>query len=136
MTSDQQNVGIIRNNLDNFYDIFRSKESLDYDVEESITDISKQILEGIDLKKNVEIILNRREAISKGVNLLDGKSTLLVLGKGHEKFQEIGDKLYEFDDIEFEFKNYCITNYNMCWSLMCHHIIIYFVININDNWVN
>lgn len=62
-------------------------------------DISKQILEGIDLKKNVEIILNRREAISKGVNLLDGKSTLLVLGKGHEKFQEIGDELYEFDDI-------------------------------------
>ena len=63
-------------------------------------DISKQILEGIDLKKNVEIILNRREAISKGVKLLDGKSTLLVLGKGHEKFQEIGDELYEFDDIE------------------------------------
>ena len=63
-------------------------------------DISKQILEGIDLKKNVEIILNRREAISKGVNLLDGKSTLLVLGKGHEKFQEIGDELYEFDDVE------------------------------------
>jgi len=62
-------------------------------------DISKQILEGIDLKKNVEIILNRREAISKGVNLLDGKSTLLVLGKGHEKFQEIGDELHEFDDI-------------------------------------
>lgn len=62
-------------------------------------DISKQILEGIDLKKNVEIILNRREAISKGVNLLDGKSTLLVLGKGHEKFQEIGEELYEFDDI-------------------------------------
>ena len=63
-------------------------------------DISKQILEGIDLKKNVEIILNRREAISKGVKLLDGKSTLLVLGKGHEKFQEIGEELYEFDDIE------------------------------------
>ena len=63
-------------------------------------DISKQILEGIDLKKNVEIILNRREAISKGVKLLDGKSTLLVLGKGHEKFQEIGDELYKFDDIE------------------------------------
>ena len=63
-------------------------------------EISKQILEGIDLKKNVEVILDRRDAISKGVNLLDGKSTLLVLGKGHEKFQEIGDRLYEFDDIE------------------------------------
>jgi len=63
-------------------------------------EISKQILEGIDLKKDVEVVLDRREAISKGVNLLDGKSTLLVLGKGHEKFQEIGDKLYEFDDIE------------------------------------
>ena len=63
-------------------------------------DISKQILEGIDLKKNVEIILNRREAISKGINLLDGKSTLLVLGRGHEKFQEIGDKLFQFADIQ------------------------------------
>ena len=67
---------------------------------ENQLDISKQILEGIDLKKNVEVILDRREAISKGVNLLNGKSTLLVLGKGHEKFQEIGDKLYDFDDIE------------------------------------
>ena len=63
-------------------------------------DISKQILEGINLKKNVEVVLDRREAISKGVNLLDGNSTLLVLGRGHEKFQEIGDKLFQFADIQ------------------------------------
>ena len=63
-------------------------------------DISKQILEGIDLKKNVEVVLDRREAIRKGINLLDGNNTLLVLGRGHEKFQEIGDKLFRFDDIE------------------------------------
>ena len=63
-------------------------------------DISKQILEGINLKKNVEVVLDRREAISKGVNLLDGNSTLLVLGWGHEKFQEIGEKLFQFADIQ------------------------------------
>ena len=63
-------------------------------------DISKQILEGIDLKKNVEIILNRREAISKGVNLLDGKRTLLVLGKGHEKYQDTCGVKTPFDDYQ------------------------------------
>ena len=67
---------------------------------ENQIDISKQILEGIDLKKNVEVVLDRREAIRKGINLLDGNNTLLVLGRGHEKFQEIGDTLFQFDDIE------------------------------------
>ena len=67
---------------------------------ENQIDITKQILEGIDLKKNVEVVLDRREAIRKGINLLDANNTLLVLGRGHEKFQEIGDKLFRFDDIE------------------------------------
>ena len=60
--------------------------------------IAKQILEGIDLKKNVEIILDRKEAISKGINLLDGESTLLILGKGHEEYQEINGKFHKFND--------------------------------------
>ena len=63
-------------------------------------EISKNILEGIPLNKSSDVILDRKEAIHKGVQLLKENEILLVLGKGHEKFQEIGDELYEFDDIE------------------------------------
>ncbi len=49
---------------------------------------------------NYEIIYNREEAIKKGINLLTNNDTLLVLGKGHENYQIIGNKKYHFSDKE------------------------------------
>ena len=49
-------------------------------------------------KKNYEIESNREIAIKKGVQLLTNDDILLVLGKGHEKYQIIGDKYFPFDD--------------------------------------
>ena len=49
--------------------------------------IAKDILDGVDLNKDVEIILDRQLAIRKGIELLKGDSAILVLGKGHEKTQ-------------------------------------------------
>ena len=63
-------------------------------------DISKNILEGIPLNKNTDVILDRKEAIYKGVESLKENEVLLILGKGHEKFQEVENDLLPFDDIK------------------------------------
>ena len=60
--------------------------------------IAKDILNGVDLNKDVEIILDRQLAIRKGIELLQGDSALLVLGKGHEKTQELEKGLVDFQD--------------------------------------
>ena len=52
-----------------------------------------------DQKKTVSI-LDRKEAIKKGVQLLKENEVLLVLGKGHEKYQEINNKFIPFDDVK------------------------------------
>ena len=62
--------------------------------------IAKEILSGVDLHKKVEIILDRKLAIKKGIDSLRGNSVLLVLGKGHEKMQELKNGFVEFDDSE------------------------------------
>lgn len=67
---------------------------------EDPTEISKNILEGIPLNKNADVILDRKEAIYKGVERLKDNEVLLVLGKGHEKVQEIQNELFPFDDIK------------------------------------
>ena len=61
--------------------------------------IAKDILAGIDLQKDAKIILDRRDALVEAISLLNDKTTLLVLGKGHEKYQEIGDRILDFDDV-------------------------------------
>lgn len=48
--------------------------------------------------ENYEVIVNRKEAIKKGVQILSKNDILLLLGKGHENYQVIkGVKTY-FDD--------------------------------------
>ncbi len=65
---------------------------------ENPMEIAKDILSGIDLQKDVKIILDRRGALEEAISFLNDKTTLLVLGKGHEKHQEIGDRILDFDD--------------------------------------
>lgn len=66
---------------------------------ENPMEIAKDILAGIDLQKDAKIILDRREALEEAISFLNEKTTLLVLGKGHEKNQEIGDRILDFDDV-------------------------------------
>ena len=56
-------------------------------------------------KFNYEIILNRKNAIIKGIQMLDKNDILLVLGKGHETYQIINNKRYNFDDKEVVLEN-------------------------------
>jgi UDP-N-acetylmuramoyl-L-alanyl-D-glutamate--2,6-diaminopimelate ligase len=47
-----------------------------------------------------EYILDRKEAILKAKKELNSEYVLLILGKGHEKYQEINNIKYSFDDKE------------------------------------
>jgi len=48
--------------------------------------------------KKVLRISNRKEAIRTAVRLAKAGDCILVAGKGHEKYQEIMDEKFPFDD--------------------------------------
>ena len=61
----------------------------------------KQIVDDMvkELKNtNYEIIMDRGEAIKKGISLLKENDTLLILGKGHEEFIIVKDNKIPFQD--------------------------------------
>lgn len=59
--------------------------------------IIDDMLQNLD-NKNYEIDVNREKAIIKGIQSLTKNDILLVLGKGHETYQIIGNTKYDFDD--------------------------------------
>lgn len=59
--------------------------------------------------KNYEIIYDRKDAIIKGIEMLEKDDILLILGKGHEDYQIIGREKIHFDDAEIV-KNYETKN--------------------------
>jgi UDP-N-acetylmuramoyl-L-alanyl-D-glutamate--2,6-diaminopimelate ligase len=50
--------------------------------------------------KRFESIIDRREAITRAIQLAQPRDILLIAGKGHEKYQEFADRTIPFDDIE------------------------------------
>ena len=65
--------------------------------QENEKDIMKDIVYNLD-KSNYEIIYNRELAIQKGIELLGEFDILLILGKGHENYQIIGNEKHDFND--------------------------------------
>ena len=65
---------------------------------ENPLNIIDDIVKGVDTF-NYEIITNRKNAIIKGIQMLNKNDILLVLGKGHEEYQIMGDKKIHFSDI-------------------------------------
>ncbi|MBQ2408256.1 MAG: UDP-N-acetylmuramoyl-L-alanyl-D-glutamate--2,6-diaminopimelate ligase [Bacilli bacterium] len=61
--------------------------------------VIEDMLEGNKLD-NYEVIINRKEAIRKGVSYLEHNDILLVLGKGHESVIIIGKEKIPFNDKE------------------------------------
>lgn len=55
-------------------------------------------------KKNYKIIVNRKKAIKKSIQMLTKNDILLLLGKGHEDYQIIKDKVIPFSDKEIVLK--------------------------------
>ena len=64
--------------------------------------IIQEICSGIDPEKSgkVSIIEDRREAINKACKLAQSGDIVLIAGKGHEKYQIIGEEKFHFDDLE------------------------------------
>ncbi len=60
--------------------------------------IAGEILSGTVEGSNVEVILNRRDAIRRGIELKGEKDILLIAGKGHEPYQEVSGKKIPFSD--------------------------------------
>lgn len=61
-------------------------------------EIMKDVLKGA--KGKYEVIYDRYGAIKRGIELLDENMILMILGKGHEDYQIIGNKKLHFSDIE------------------------------------
>ena len=62
--------------------------------------IVRDMLKGNEGHGCYEILLDREEAIKRGISFLKDNDTLMILGKGHENYQIIGDKKYHHDDRE------------------------------------
>jgi UDP-N-acetylmuramoyl-L-alanyl-D-glutamate--2,6-diaminopimelate ligase len=50
--------------------------------------------------KRFESIADRREAITRAIQVAQPRDIVLIAGKGHEKYQEFADRTIPFDDIE------------------------------------
>lgn len=69
--------------------------------EEDRMEILREIEEGMDENSNHIVIPDRKEAISKAIDDIDPESSLLIAGKGHERYQIVGDNWISYDDREF-----------------------------------
>jgi len=63
-------------------------------------DIVKDILAGVKIENNTQVILDRQVAINTAITTLNEDEVLLIAGKGHETTQIIGSQVLPFSDIE------------------------------------
>jgi UDP-N-acetylmuramoyl-L-alanyl-D-glutamate--2,6-diaminopimelate ligase len=62
--------------------------------------IAADITAGFDSERKYEIVLDRKAAIARGLEMIGRKDVLLVAGKGHETYQEFDGAIFPFDDRE------------------------------------
>lgn len=62
--------------------------------------IAADITGGFDSERKYEVVLDRKAAIARGLELIGRKDVLLVAGKGHETYQEFNGAIFPFDDRE------------------------------------
>ncbi len=53
-----------------------------------------------DSYNNYEIVIDRREAINKAINMADAGDMVLILGKGNETYEKLHDETIYFNDVE------------------------------------
>lgn len=92
--SKRKDMGIISTELSD-YVIFTNDNSRSENPNDIINDMICDLV-----CNNYEIILDRKEAIKKGISMLRKNDILLVLGKGHESYQIINGISYHFNDKE------------------------------------
>ncbi len=77
------------------YTIITSDNPRTEDPVKIIDDVVKGI-EGI--TKNYEVIVDRKEAIKKAIEMCNKEDLVVLAGKGHENYQIIGTEKYPFDE--------------------------------------
>jgi UDP-N-acetylmuramoyl-L-alanyl-D-glutamate--2,6-diaminopimelate ligase len=63
-----------------------------------LKDIEPGIAEGGKMQNSYVLIVDRREAIQKAVEMAAPEDVVLIAGKGHETYQIIGKETHDFDD--------------------------------------
>ena len=53
-----------------------------------------------DTKDNYEVVIDRREAIQKAIDMANEKDMVLILGKGNETYQKLKNETIYFNDVE------------------------------------
>ncbi|WP_156290429.1 UDP-N-acetylmuramoyl-L-alanyl-D-glutamate--2,6-diaminopimelate ligase [Oceanobacillus salinisoli] len=62
--------------------------------------ILNDMIEGLEASDSYEVIVDRKEAINKAIAYAKKDDIILIAGKGHETYQQIGHIKYDFDDRE------------------------------------
>lgn len=62
--------------------------------------IVEQIKSGVSATSDVQIILDRQQAIEVAIQAADCNDTVLIAGKGHETYQDIAGIKHPFSDVE------------------------------------
>lgn len=65
---------------------------------EEPVEIIREICSGMDDRQNVIQVIDREEAIKKGISIAKKDDTIIIAGKGHENYQEIKEKKFPFSD--------------------------------------
>lgn len=79
------------------YAIFTYEDPRSEDPLKICEDIVKELKE---THNNYEIVIDRREAIQKAINMAKEKDMVLILGKGNETYEKLKDGTIYFNDIE------------------------------------
>lgn len=95
----RKDMGIIATELSD-YVIFTNDNPRNEDEMKIVNDMINGII-----NENYEVILDRSKAIKRGIDLLNKKDFLFILGKGHEEYQLINGIKHHFSDKE-EVLNY------------------------------
>ncbi len=67
---------------------------------EEPSEIARQIHAGVKSAVETHVVLDRREAIRDALALAIAGDLVLIAGKGHEKTQQIGTTVLDFDDVQ------------------------------------
>ena len=75
------------------------EEELNQNQSSSQESYVEEIEEGIKkTKANYKVIVDRREAIKKAIEMANKLDIVVIAGKGHEMYQEVKGELKEFDE--------------------------------------
>ena len=64
-------------------------------------EVNSDIIKGIDSFNPIKIIYDRKSAVKQEIINLKTNETLVLLGKGNEKYQKIGDELIDYCEQDF-----------------------------------